>query len=536
MYKAMNRITPFHFTNLPKVSPERIKLSQAMSSCLPGLRWEETFRELLATVLRKYIRGKRQLMLNFQISSDEAPEEQWEKNFSAIEKDTLMIGRNAACELHLNNRVVSSQHARIVANKGQYYIIDQSANGTFLNGKQVPGKTPTLLNNGDTIGIYPYQLVFTLNQIISSEETHVGFKIENIAEFSYAEVARKLATPIPLAVVGIEPFGRKALLELDPNFLIGMVDLIFGSEGNPSSKLLRTLSNIETGVIEFLLLRLIKTMSDTTAAFSSTTVRLEQLLIQGGQVLKNPEAIAEANEPVLQVTTRVSVAELLGYFNLYFPYGLLKSAAEQEVTEQNELNLLRIWLPRVETVKTELVTEIGEIKLSSAELPTLEPNDIILLQDVNLKFYGTELSGEVNVRLGLWGETCFRGDIITDETGVKAILNSAYKNPRKHANEGGFKENPMTTDAQPEGGEIEDNDLAQSADFVQSVPVTIVVELGRRNLTISDVTRLRIGQIIDLQRTPSEPVDLTVDGKIIGKGELVDVDGELGVRILRLFK
>src|SRR5690349_10907112 len=128
----MNRITPFHFTNLPKVPKERLKLSEAMSQCLPGPRWEETFRELLGTTLRKYIRGKRVLMLNFQINSEETPDEQWEKNFAATDKESIVIGRNAACELHLNNRVVSSQHARIVANKGGFFIIDQSANGTFL--------------------------------------------------------------------------------------------------------------------------------------------------------------------------------------------------------------------------------------------------------------------------------------------------------------------------------------------------------------------------------------------------------------------
>lgn len=82
----------------------------------------------------------------------------------------------------------------------------------------------------------------------------------------------------------------------------------------------------------------------------------------------------------------------------------------------------------------------------------------------------------------------------------------------------------------------EEESLSQSAEFVQSVPVTIVVELGRRSMTISDVTRLRLGQIIDLQRIPSEPVDLTVDGRVIGKGELVDVDGDLGVRILKLMR
>lgn len=82
----------------------------------------------------------------------------------------------------------------------------------------------------------------------------------------------------------------------------------------------------------------------------------------------------------------------------------------------------------------------------------------------------------------------------------------------------------------------QETSLSESAEFVQSVPVTIVVELGRRSMTIADVSRLRLGQIIDLQRIPSEPVDLTVDGKVIGKGELVDVDGDLGVRILKLLR
>jgi flagellar motor switch protein FliM len=503
-----------------------------MSNCLPGLRWEETFRELLGSTFRKYIRGKRQLILNFQIMSEETPEQQWEKSFHASEKESIVMGRNAACEIHLNNRVVSNQHARVIIEKGRFFIVDQSANGTYVNGKQIPPRTPAPLNNGDTISIYPFQLVFTLSQSASTEDTHVDFKVENLTESTFAEVARKLATPIPLAVLGVEPAGRKALLELDPNFIIGMTDLIFGGEGSTGSKLLRVLSNIETGVIEFLLLRLIKAVSDTMTDFTGMTLRLEQLIVQGGQTLKNPEAIAESNEPVLQLTTRLGVADLLGYLNLYLPYGLLKGVAERKNGDGNRIELLRRWLPMIEMVKTEMVAEIGDIRLSSAELETVEPSDIILLQDVSLKFYGTELSGEIRVRLGLWGEYCFRGDIITDEESVRVILNSLCRNPRPARQEGEKMEDPLVKE--PEG-QTADDDLTESADFVQSVPVTVVVELGRRNLTISDVTRLRLGQIIDLQRTPSEPVDLTIDGKLIGKGELVDVDGELGVRILRLF-
>jgi len=416
--------------------------------------------------------------------------------------------------------------------KGRFFLIDQSANGTFLNGKQIPPRTPVPLSNGDNISLYPFQIAFGLGHTLSSEDTHIDFKVINLSELSFAEVARKLAAPVPLAVIGVEPAGRKALLELDPNFIIGMTDLIFGSEGNTGGKLLRSLSNIEVGVIEFLLLRVIKAISDTMAEFASVTMRLEQLLIQGGQVLKNPEAIAEPHEPVLQAVMRTAVAELCGHMNLYLPYGLLKNAGDNTGSDRNKLELLGKWLPMMRTVKTELVAEIGEIRLSSAELSSLEPSDIILLQNVGIKYNGGEFSGEINLRLGLWGETCFRGDIINEEGAMKVILNSVCRNPRAHKREEKMEENPRITEPV---GHVSDEDLSQSADYVQSVPVTVVVELGRRNITISDVTRLRIGQIIDLQRLPTEPVDLTIDGKIIGKGELVDVDGELGVRILRLF-
>ncbi|MBI4853719.1 MAG: FliM/FliN family flagellar motor switch protein [Acidobacteria bacterium] len=528
----MKRITPFHFTNLPKVSPERVKLSASMSSCLPGIRWEETFRDLLGGTLRKYIKGKRQLNLTFQVSSDET-EELWEKNFVAGEKDFILIGRNSACEIHLNNRVVSSQHARIVANKTGFFLIDQSANGTYLNGRQIAPKTPTPLSQGDLIGIYPFQIVFGLNQTLSNEDTHIGFKIESVLETSFSDTIKKLNSPVPLAVIGVEPSGRKALLEVDPNFIINMVDQIFGSESSSNSKLLRNLSNIETGVIEFLILRVIKAISDTMAEFSGITIRLEQLFIQGGQVFKTIDTLADSSEPILELCTRVSVGEALGYLNLYLPYGLLNDATKAEVNDQNKLELLMDWLPHLEMLKIKLIAEIGEINLTSLDLYSLEPSDIILLPDVNLKFYGSELSGELFVRLGIWGEVGFRGEIITEDSKLKVILNSVCNNPRPHSPENINKDNKASEDKIEE---MEEEDLSQSAEFIQSVPVTVVVELGRRNLTISDVTRLRIGQIIELNRTPSEPVELSVDGKIIGKGELVDVDGELGVRILRLFK
>ena len=75
---------------------------------------------------------------------------------------------------------------------------------------------------------------------------------------------------------------------------------------------------------------------------------------------------------------------------------------------------------------------------------------------------------------------------------------------------------------------------AEAAGLLDDVTVAKVVELGRVMVSAADVMGLRAGQVIELSRAPGEPVDLVVDGKRIGKGELVEIDGELGVRILSL--
>lgn len=75
---------------------------------------------------------------------------------------------------------------------------------------------------------------------------------------------------------------------------------------------------------------------------------------------------------------------------------------------------------------------------------------------------------------------------------------------------------------------------AEAAGLLDDVTVAMVVELGRVMVSAADVMGLRAGQVIELARAPGEPVDLVVDGKRIGKGELVEIDGELGVRILSL--
>ncbi len=72
---------------------------------------------------------------------------------------------------------------------------------------------------------------------------------------------------------------------------------------------------------------------------------------------------------------------------------------------------------------------------------------------------------------------------------------------------------------------MEDKDLDQ-------LPVRIHVVLGEKELTLGEINGLTEGSIVELDRAPSDPVWLAVNGKFVGEGELVEIDDKLGVKIL----
>jgi flagellar motor switch/type III secretory pathway protein FliN len=62
----------------------------------------------------------------------------------------------------------------------------------------------------------------------------------------------------------------------------------------------------------------------------------------------------------------------------------------------------------------------------------------------------------------------------------------------------------------------------------------LTVQLGTANLPLRRVAELAVGEVIPLGRPLAGPYEVRAAGRLLGQGELVDVDGELGVRIVSL--
>ena len=74
----------------------------------------------------------------------------------------LVIGRSGFCDIVLNKRSLSREHARVYELNGQHFITDLgSVNGTFVNGR--PVHEPTPLKDGDRINLYDLPLTFCLH-------------------------------------------------------------------------------------------------------------------------------------------------------------------------------------------------------------------------------------------------------------------------------------------------------------------------------------------------------------------------------------
>ncbi len=76
-----------------------------------------------------------------------------------VDKDYFVLGRSRRCDVVLDDKNVSREHAVIVHKHNAYELQDRgSRNGTILNGSPVSGSAP--LRDGDRISIPPYELQF----------------------------------------------------------------------------------------------------------------------------------------------------------------------------------------------------------------------------------------------------------------------------------------------------------------------------------------------------------------------------------------
>jgi len=112
-----------------------------------------------------------------------------------LDKESVTIGRNPGNDIHIDNLAVSSFHAKLINQRGQFFIQDlSSTNGTFVNGRRI---SESVLNNNDDIIIGKHSLIFV------SPQTQEEDKTETL----------KIKKPAMGETIIIDPKKHKAMIE-----------------------------------------------------------------------------------------------------------------------------------------------------------------------------------------------------------------------------------------------------------------------------------------------------------------------------------
>jgi flagellar motor switch protein FliN len=72
---------------------------------------------------------------------------------------------------------------------------------------------------------------------------------------------------------------------------------------------------------------------------------------------------------------------------------------------------------------------------------------------------------------------------------------------------------------------------------IYSVPVTVTVSIGQKRLSVSEILELQPESIIPLSSRIEDPVDLTIENRLIARGELIETgDGQIAVKIIEIIE
>lgn len=204
----------------------------------------------------------------------------------------------------------------------------------------------------------------------------------------------------------------------------------------------------------------------------------------------------------------------VGMVRAWLPDTVLNTVHWQELGSKTE------WPESLNNALSDVCSR-GRVQAGFIDLPEglskLRPRLVLPWPDSPLSGVLPTIDGPVICRLGegphRW---TFAARLLTDSKCSQIeILNKPRPTPSPSK-----KGSLMSADANP----------ADSTDL----PVTLTIELGRLSLSLSRLADLKPGDVLNLSRNSREPVELTSGDRLVARGELVQMDEELGVRILQV--
>lgn len=182
---------------------------------------------------------------------------------------------------------------------------------------------------------------------------------------------------------------------------------------------------------------------------------------------------------------------------------------------------------RLGGVELTLAVDVAAIRLGRLDWASLAAGDLLVPQTHGLHAQGhggQSLAGAASGRL--WLDAAYRRFLAChlerDGASIHAIIDQVTP-----------QEITMSSDPQQDAAPSPEPG-AESTALLEMADVEVGVRVGQVRLSVAELAQLAPGFVLELDGRLEDGVDLVVEGRRVGRGELVEVEGRLGVRVTRL--
>ena len=392
-----------------------------------------------------------------------------------FEQDRVGIGREPDNDIVLGQVTIGRHHARILKWHGSYLLEDLgSAAGTYLNGKKLEPNSAVPLLAGDTFMIFPHHFEVSIEEMWNSEPAIQLTPPKVVAASSSAWETGRRPNVCRFAVkvhpgAGVIPFTvNRAFLEAVVHRLTRL----------PVNHLVAS----DAGMFELLLLCVLeRANSKLKFPFQFSLIDFERL----------PD-----NEPGIGVECCAGLSGATGVFRFFLPVPLLTRMLVEPGRVDTRFQNAISW---------RVFATLGYADVSLSDLGDLEAGDVLVpVHDPTLLLPSSGDRSERGWQFSQSGES---------ETQLE-IQSYFTRSTLMPSEETGGDDTPVM--AKPD---------------LTTLPVRLHVVLGQLEMSLAELNSIVPGSIVELNREKSEPVEIAINGKIAGRGDLVEVEGKLGVRI-----
>lgn len=320
-------------------------------------------------------------------------------------------------------------------------------------------------------------------------------------------------------------------LGIDPPLAHALVDRLLGFERTPAESRLQV-SPVEWGVLTFLAASGLERLEHAPGPIGPWDLTIDR-------VGPDPFDVAKLGS-IVTMRWRVRIGGTTGSARLWVPESLLIPWLDDEAEGPRDR------FPRssgrspgisavpslFEDLTSDWRAEAGSITLTIGSLAEeLKVGRLLLIDGSPIA--GTTLSPEGEVALvqrTRSGLSRFLARVEPGSSGDRLVVVSSMEHQptfRKPfmADSARIDPDRPAEAPHPDGSPLESSDVS----------VTLTVELGRVSFPLRRLANLQPGDVVELARHGREPVDLSSNGRLVARGELVQVDTELGVRVTQVF-